>query len=75
MGFGASQVGVGKGVGLHDVRVTPHEREHRGRGNGVGAPGQGQGPSLAPPTFEAGVVRRDRTAGSGEIEEGRKGGS
>jgi hypothetical protein len=28
-----------KGVGLHDVRVTPHEREHRGGGNGSGGAG------------------------------------
>jgi hypothetical protein len=39
-----------KGVGLRDVRVTPHEREHRGWGNDSGAPG----PSLAPPTSGSG---------------------
>jgi hypothetical protein len=34
VGFGASR--VGKGFGLRDVRVRPHEREHRGGGNGGG---------------------------------------
>jgi hypothetical protein len=28
--------GVGKGVGLRDVRMMPHEREHRGGSNGGG---------------------------------------
>ena len=33
--------GVGKGVGLRDVRVMPHECEHRGGGNGGGGTGAG----------------------------------
>jgi hypothetical protein len=55
--------GVGKGVGLRDVRVMPHECEHRDGGNGVG--GTGAGPSLAPPTSGAGIGRWDRTTGGG----------
>jgi hypothetical protein len=73
VGFGASRVGVGKGVGFRDVRVTPHECEHRGGVTGWGA--LGQGPSRAPPTSGAGAGRRDQTLGDGEIGEGRKGGS
>jgi hypothetical protein len=33
--------GVRKGVGFHNVRVTPDEREHRGGVTGVGGAGAG----------------------------------